>query len=178
MMSHLIPRGRLESSLPPKIAIVRSLPGLGDLLCLVPALRALRTAFPEAQITLIGLPNATQFVERFPFYLDGWLAFPGYPGIPEVPFSAQRVVSFLNNAQRLHLDCVLQMHGNGSAINGFALLLGAQVTAGFYPSGHSCPDIDRFFPYPDHEPEIWRHLRLLEFLGIPLQGDHLEFPLH
>jgi len=31
--------------------------------------------------------------------------------------------------------------------------------------------------YPDHEPEVWRHLRLMEHLGIPLQGEDLEFPI-
>jgi ADP-heptose:LPS heptosyltransferase len=31
--------------------------------------------------------------------------------------------------------------------------------------------------YPDDGPEASRHLRLMEFLGIPLQGEHLEFPL-
>jgi ADP-heptose:LPS heptosyltransferase len=57
------------------------------------------------------------------------------------------------------------------------MLLGAKQVAGFFPTGQYCPDPQRFLPYPDHEPEVWRHLRLLEFLGIPLQGDELEFPI-
>lgn len=168
---------RLGSPSPHRIAVVRSLPGLGDLLCLVPALRALRSAFPTAEITLIGLPNAKPFVQRFAGYLDGWLAFPGYPGIPEVPLSPQQVVSFLATAQTMQFDLALQMHGNGSWINGFTLLLGAKVSAGFFPAGYSCPDRTYFLPYPEQEPEIWRHLQLLEFLGVSLQGDRLEFPL-
>ncbi len=75
----------LGEPLPQSIAIVRSLPGLGDLLCAVPAWRSLRAALPEAQITLIGLPSARTFVERFSKYLDDLVEFPGYPGIPEVP---------------------------------------------------------------------------------------------
>nr|WP_255527224.1 glycosyltransferase family 9 protein [Oculatella sp. LEGE 06141] len=79
--------------------------------------------------------------------------------------------------QQQPFDLALQMHGNGSYINAFAVLLGAHQTAGFYPAGHYCPDAERFLPYPEHEPEVWRHLRLLELLDIPLQGEQLEFPL-
>lgn len=134
-------------------------------------------ALPSAHITLIGLPWAKTFVQRFQHYLDEWLEFPGYPGIPEVTLSPQKVVSFLAQAQQTAFDLVLQMHGNGSAMNGFAQLLGAKQTAGFFPAGQPCPNPDRFLAYPEQEHEIWRHLRLMDFLGIPLQGDELEFPI-
>ncbi len=160
-----------------RIAIVRSLPGLGDLLCVVPALRALRGAFPQAQITLIGLPWARSFVERFNHYLDKFLEFPGYPGIPEIPPSRSKLLKFLFGVHNEHLDLALQMHGNGTVINSFTVLLGARINAGFYLPGYYNPDPNYFLPYPDNEPEIWRHLRLMEFLGIPLRGDELEFPL-
>lgn len=177
MRTYLKADHRLGDPLPQKVVIVRSLPGLGDLLCVVPALRALRTALPDVQITLIGLRETHVLMQRFRHYLDNWLEFPGYPGIPEVSLSAQRVVSFLAKAQQFNFDLALQMHGNGSVINSFTMLLGAKLSAGFFVDGHPCPDRQRFLRYPDHESEIWRHLRLVEFLGIPLQGDDLEFPL-
>lgn len=177
MRAYLRTDHRLGTPLPRKIAIVRSLPGLGDLLCVIPALRALRTALPEVQITLIGLRETRALMQRFQHYLDDWLEFPGYPGIPEVPLAAQRVVSFLSEVQQSGFDLALQMHGNGSVINSFTALLSAKLNAGFFMDGHFCPDRHRFLLYPDHGSEIWRHLRLMEFLGIPLQGDHLEFPL-
>lgn len=177
MKAYLKAEHRLKKSELQRIAIVRSLPGLGDFLCAVPALRALRIACPSSQITLIGLQETRALVQRFGHYLDNWLEFPGYPGIPEVSLFPQQVVSFLAGAQQLNFDLALQMHGNGSSINSFTMLLGAKLNAGFFLRGHLCPDRNWFLPYPDHEPEVWRHLRLLEFLGIPLQGDHLEFPL-
>jgi len=177
MRSHLKIQQVLEDVARPKIAVVRSLPGLGDLLCCVPALRALCHAFPTAQISLIGLKAAEPFVQRFPHYIDVWLEFPGFPGIPEVPLEPKRINKFWAMAQALNFDLVLQMHGNGACMNLFSLLLDARINAGFFPENGFCPDSDFFLPYPDHEPEVWRHLRLMQFLGVELQGTALEFPI-
>ncbi|GAB1541733.1 glycosyltransferase family 9 protein [Scytonema sp. NUACC21] len=169
---------RLSKHLPiARIAIVRALPGLGDLLCAIPAMRAIRAAFPQARITLIGLAWAKAFVERFSPYFDDFLEFPGYPGIPEVAPPIHKIPQFFANVQQQRFDLALQMHGSGIVSNSFSVLLGARVNAGFYLPGQYLPNPDYFLPYPTDEPEIWRHLRLMEYLGIPLQGDELEFPL-
>lgn len=177
MQTHLKVYAALSTIHCPKIAIVRSLPGLGDLLCSVPAFRALRGAFPNAEITLIGLPNARTFVQRFYPYIDSFLAFPGFPGIPEASVDEVQLHDFLNQAQSIKFDLALQLHGNGCHTNAFTQQLGASIYAGCYPGDGNCPDANFFLPYPDHQPEIWRSLILLEFLGIPLQGWHLEFPI-
>ena len=65
-----------ELGTPRRVLILRALK-LGDLLVAVPAFRALRSAWPEAEIVLVGLPWAEALVERFPMYLDGCRAFPG-----------------------------------------------------------------------------------------------------
>ena len=167
---------RLGGPLPQRVAVLRALQ-LGDLLCAVPALRALRSALPEAEIVLIGLPWAKTFVERFDHYLDGFLEFPGYPGLPERPPQLGQVPAFFAAAQRARFDLALQMHGSGGITNPLTVLLGARCNAGFFVPGQYCPDERRFLPYPDHEHEVRRHLRLMEFLGVPLQGERMDFPL-
>ncbi len=176
-MASLRGKGPSTSRSAKQIVVVRALKGLGDLLCIIPAMRALRLHFPHARISLIGLPTAQFVVQRFPQYLDELIDFPSFPGIPERSLQVELLPEFLARMQQRHFDLALQMHGSGLIVNSFTLLLGAKKTAGFYLPSMYCPDPDYFMPYPADEPEVRRNLRLLEFLGIPLQGDSLEFPL-
>lgn len=161
---------------PDNIAVFRALQ-LGDMLNAVPALRALRAAFPAAQITLVGLPWARTFVERFHHLLDGFVSFPGYPGLPEQEPDMDAFSAFLQQVQQAGFQLAIQMHGSGVITNHLMTFWGAERYAGFFEAGQFCPDEETYLEYPDHEPERWRHLRLMEHLGIPIQGDSLEFPL-
>lgn len=169
---------RLPIPLTARILIVRSLPGLGDLLCSVPALRALRAAYPMAHITWLGLPGTEWFRQRYPHLIDDWLTFPGFPGIPEGWQSAQVTVNFLQQIQGQPVDLALQLHGNGTVINPFLTLLGTRQQAGFYLPGQYCPDRRYFMPYPQEGAEVDRLLQLMAFLGIPQTNRDLEFPVH
>ncbi len=158
------------------IAVLRALQ-LGDLLCAVPAWRALRGAYPDARIALIGLPWAREFVERFHRYFDEFIEFPGYPGLPEREPVLERIPPFLSGMQGRRFDALIQMQGSGHYVNEFAVLCGAQRVAGYFQPPDFCPDPRRFLAYPDGLPEVRRHLRLMQFLGIPASGEDLEFPL-
>lgn len=158
------------------IIIFRALQ-LGDMLCIIPAMRALRNAYPNATITLAGMPWGSSFIQRFDRYFNDFIHFPGYPGLPEQAFEPEDVTRFLTEVQTRKYDLAIQMQGNGSVVNPMVELFGARHTAGYTIEGHYAPDNGLFMPYPDRGHEIERHLELMEFLGIELQGNELEFPL-
>ncbi|HET9579309.1 MAG TPA: glycosyltransferase family 9 protein [Usitatibacter sp.] len=161
---------------PRHVAVFRALQ-LGDMLCAVPALRALRAFLPAARITLVGLPWARSFVERFRHYVDDLLVFPGFPGYPEQEGDIRGLLDCLREAQKRRFDVAIQLHGSGELTNRIVALLGAGRVAGFRPrDGFPAPS-PWFMPWPDSQPEIHRYLSLMAFLGVPLHGADLELPL-
>lgn len=160
-----------------RIVLLRALLGLGDWLCVVPALRALRLAFPHAHIDWVGLPQTRVWVDRYSAYINGFIEFPGFPGLPERSPQLAQVPAFLAEVQPQKFDLAIQLHGSGIITNPLTMLLGAKRIAGFYLPGQYCPDATAFLPWVESESEVRRYLRLLEFLGIPAQGEGLEFPL-
>jgi ADP-heptose:LPS heptosyltransferase len=160
-----------------RIAVVRALHGLGDMLCAMPAFRALRSGYPRAEISLIGLPEAEWFVQRFPAYVDELVPFPGFPGIPEAGYSPSALADFLCKAEASPYDVAIQMHGAGTVSNAFAALLGAGCTVGLYRPGQFCPEPETFFRYPETGSEIHRWLHLTERLDCPSRDDSIRFPI-
>jgi ADP-heptose:LPS heptosyltransferase len=160
-----------------RIAVFRALQ-LGDMLCAVPALRALRAAQPTAHITLIGLPWAAGFADRFCSCLDDFMPFPGADGFPEQPVDEVKLADFYLAARRRNFDLAIQLHGSGNHSNAVVAALGARATAGFVPDAKQAasPD-DGWIRWPDTLPEVERCLQLMAHLGYASQDTALEFPL-
>ena len=151
---------------------------VGDMLCAVPALRALRAALPHARITLVGLPWAQQFAARYPRYLDDFIPFPGHPSLPEAQIRDERTVDvFYETARARKFSLALQLHGSGQLSNPVVHAFGAAINAGYAPPGSPECDGVHYFPYPDAGLEPLRLLGLVNLLGAPPVDPHLEFPL-
>ncbi len=162
---------------PMRILVVRALQ-LGDLLCAVPALRALRMHYPEANITLCGLPWSQELVTRLPHYLDDFVTFPGCDGIPEQqPVDSEALDELRANAESRPWDLIVQLHGSGHDINDFVRSIRSRTTAGFHPSAHPEIALDSSLEWPEVGHEINRLKALVLHLGAPDCGDRLEFPV-
>jgi ADP-heptose:LPS heptosyltransferase len=160
-----------------RVLLVRLRVGLGDLLASVPALRALRAARPDAEVTMLTWAEAAPVVARMAAYVDELLDFPGWPGVPERPPRPAELPRFLAEVRRRRFDLAVQMYGGQAAANQVTERLGARRTAGFFTPGQWDADLATHLPYPYREREVRRHLDLVGFLGAPPAGEDLEFPL-
>ena len=162
---------------PQRVALVRLRVGLGDLLCGVPALRALRARLPEAHVALVTYPEVQDVVDRMGPWIDELIAFPGHPGIPERPPQGdQAYARFLERAGGF--DLALQAYGANPAANAVTSDLRARRTGGFFVTGEGTPDLRTSIPYPHHLHEVDRHLALMAHLGAPAPANtSLELPI-
>jgi ADP-heptose:LPS heptosyltransferase len=159
-----------------RIGVLRALPGLGDLLCAVPALRAVRAADPGAHVTLIGLPSAYWFVQRYPELVDDLLAVEGVAGLPEVEPDPVRALDFFRRAQERRFDLALQLHGSGTTTNPLLTMLGARHQVSAHRPGEWVPP-GTTVAYPEDQPEISRLLAVTTAAGWPPVGEGIDLPV-
>jgi hypothetical protein len=163
----------LDRHTPASVLVFRALQ-VGDMLCAVPALRALRHRLPDAHIALVGLPWAHQFARRYAALIDEFIPFPGHPALPEHTASPHAFPEFLQAVRRRRFDLALQLHGDGCVSNALLAQFDALWQAGFDANGGGG---ESFLRYPDVGHEIHRLLALTTHLGAPSRGDGLHFPL-
>ena len=175
VIARLLQRNWLQEHGADSVVVFRALQ-LGDMLCAVPALRALRAALPHSRITLVGLPWARQFAARFAPYIDEFIAFPGHPALPEQPVQHAQLADFYAAMRARRFGAALQLHGSGEHSNPITRAFGARAMAGF---GDAAGDgRERFHPWPHSGAEPQRLLELMTLLGAPAADAVLEFPLH
>jgi ADP-heptose:LPS heptosyltransferase len=159
------------------VLLVRLRVGLGDLLCGVPALRALRAARPDLHVALLTWAEMAPVVDRYPGYVDELVPFPGWPGIPERTPDAAALPGFLAAVRERRFDAALQVYGDRPAANHVTEAVGAGRTGGFHDPARHPADPATHLPYPHSMHEVHRHLSLFQHLGVPPAGEDLEFPV-
>ncbi len=169
--------GREAPEWPPpewrQVLVFRALQ-LGDMLCAVPALQALRAALPAAHIALIGLPWAVQFAQRFAALIDEFIAFPGHPQLPEPASDPDGWPDFRRSLCERRADLAIQLQGSGELSNRIVREFGARTTVGYARDADA--DGPGFFPYPQYGHESARLLALMAALGFSTHGCRLAFP--
>ncbi|MET8833904.1 glycosyltransferase family 9 protein [Micromonospora sp. NPDC004540] len=147
-----------------RIAVLRA-NALGDFIFVLPALEALRAAYPSAEIVLLGAPwHATLWRDR-PGPVDRVLVVPPAPGIREPGPDEQpsELADFLAAARKEQFDLALQLHGGGANSNPLIAGLGARVTAGL--RAEDAPPLDRWIPYVYYQHEVIRYLEAVALVG-------------
>lgn len=149
-----------------RIAVLRA-NALGDFIFVLPALDALRAAYPEAELVLLGAPWHAKLFRDRPGPVDRVLVVPPAPGIrapdPGEPESAMD--DFLAAARAERFDLALQVHGGGANSNPVVNGLGARVTAGL--RAEDAPPLDRWLRYVYYQHEVIRYLEVAALVGAP-----------
>ncbi len=151
-----------------KIAVLRA-NAIGDFVFALPALDALRAAYPAAEIVLLGQPWHHRFLTGRPGPVDRVVVVPRKRGVREDRETAgqedpPRVFeAFFAAMQAEQFDLALQMHGGGRNSNPFLLQLGARITAG--SATPDAPRLDYTLPYIYWQHEIVRLLEVVSMVG-------------
>jgi ADP-heptose:LPS heptosyltransferase len=145
-------------------------------------LRALRQAWPGAEVTVVGLRAGEWLRDRFPGYIDRWLSCDAWPGLPEVDGSRAAAERFLRRARACRFDLALQMHGSGQVTNGLTAALGARRWVGLAETAEGGSPVGgpvggEVQPYPDDRHEVERCLAVVQAAGVVAGDQTLEFPL-
>jgi ADP-heptose:LPS heptosyltransferase len=147
-----------------KLAVLRA-NAIGDYLVSLPAIEALRTAYPTAELVLLGAGWHAGFLAGRPGPVDRCLTVPPTVGVRDdrPPAPAAEVDGFFARMRAERFDLAVQLQGGGCHSNPFVCRLGARVTAGSRAA--DAPPLDRTVPYARHQHEIHRFLEVVGLVG-------------
>ncbi|MBZ2206430.1 glycosyltransferase family 9 protein [Massilia soli] len=137
---------------------------VGDFVFALPALHALRFAYPAAEIWYVGKQWHADFLLGRPGPIDRVVVAPPIPGVgahPEAKVDQLAVDAFVVAMRSEGFDLAVQMFGGGRYSNPFIKRLGARVTV-----GARTPDaepLDRWIAYGDFNN---RRLEMLEIAAL------------
>jgi ADP-heptose:LPS heptosyltransferase len=145
-----------------RIAVLRG-GALGDFVFTLPALDALRAAYPDAEIVLLGRRSIAELVDGRPGPVDRFIPLPELRwlgGARETGQTEDDVLTFLA-AERF--DLAVQLHGGGRHSNPFIRRIGARLTVGARDA--DAEPLDRTIPFTYYQSEVMRHLEVVGLVG-------------
>lgn len=150
-----------------KIAVLRA-NAIGDFVFVLPALEALRSRFPKAEISLLGREWHRSFLEKRAAPVDRVIPVPASVGVNQDDLgedgeNLEELEAFFAEMEREEFDVALQLHGGGRHSNPFVRRLQPRLSAGL-----RAPDaepLDRWTPYVYLQPEVFRYLEAVRLVG-------------
>ena len=137
--------------------------GLGDLIFAVPAMAALKAAYPASRITLLGTPIHKALLGAVETPVDEVVVLPFAEGVRPGEEDAGELDRFFADMRARHFDVAVQLHGGGRYSNPFLLRLGARHTVGTRTA--DAASLERTVPYLYYQHEPLRALEVAGFAG-------------
>ncbi len=148
-----------------KIAVLRA-NALGDFIVTLPALKAIRSVYPDAEIILLGKPWHNQFLVKGRTPVDRVIIVPVKMGIRTETDKVEdenEVNDFLAEMRKEQFDLVLNFQGNGVSANPFIKQFGAKITAGLV--SEKSEKLDFSLNYYYYQSEVIRFLEVVKLIG-------------
>lgn len=153
-----------------KIAVLRA-NALGDFIVTLPALKAIRSTYPDAEIVLLGKPWHKEFLIEGRTPVDRVIVVPVKKGIrTEVNKNEDEneINQFLHQMRKERFDIVFNFQGNGVSANPFIKQFDAKITAGL--SSEKAEKLDFSLDYYYYHSEVIRYLEVAKLLGATIPG--------
>ncbi|WP_314193436.1 glycosyltransferase family 9 protein [uncultured Arthrobacter sp.] len=147
-----------------RIAVLRG-GGLGDLMFALPAVAALKAAYPDASVTLLGTPVHAELLSQTVGPVDETVILPFSEGVRPGPEDDDELERFFAGMRARKFDLAVQLHGGGRYSNPFLLRLGARHTVGTRTA--DAARLERTVPYLYYQHEPLRALEVAGFAGAP-----------
>lgn len=148
-----------------RIGVLRA-NSLGDYIMALPALYALKAAYPGAELTLIGAAWHVTELSGRPGPVDEYLELPPVPEMAGA-FTGRpdpaRLARFVDSVRDRRFDLAVQLHGGGAQSNPLVTSFGARVTVGSRAS--DAAPLDRWVAYDYYQPEVFRYLEVVGLVG-------------
>lgn len=153
------------SSRTSRVAVLRA-NALGDYMFCIPALEAIKHAWPDAELVYLGNAWHRDFLAGRPGPVDRVEVIPRCNGIPHESdrvVNAEAVNAFFERMRAERFDIAFQMHGGGGNSNPFMRKLGARTTAGM--TAEDAEPLDINIPYVLYRNEVLRNLEIVSTAG-------------
>lgn len=150
-----------------RIAVLRG-GGLGDLMYALPAVAALKAAYPEASVTLLGTPIHAELLSRIDSPVDETAVLPFSEGVRPGAEDEGELKEFFDGMRARKFNLAVQVHGGGRFSNPFLLRLGARHTVGTGTA--DAARLERTLPYLYYQHEPLRALEVAGLAGAPPVG--------
>lgn len=145
-----------------KIGVLRA-NALGDVIVTMPALHALKTAYPNSELVLIGRENHRELFEGRESPVDRVIPLP-----PMIQFDRPLSISPDHEIfQRLRdesFDLVLQLHGGGRHSNRFVNLMAPRHSVG--AKTEDAEELTTFCSYNRFQHEVLRQFEILSLIDV------------